>query len=66
VIAHDSRNPGLDAFVNVFQVCVETLLFYHPAVWWLNKRIRAEREHCCDEMPSRSAAIPSNTPALSR
>ncbi len=30
-------------------MCVETLLFYHPAVWWLNKRIRAEREHCCDE-----------------
>ena len=36
--------------MNVFQVCVETLLFYHPAVWWLNKRIRAEREHCCDDM----------------
>jgi len=27
-----------DPFVNVFQVCVETLLFYHPAIWWLNKR----------------------------
>jgi hypothetical protein len=26
------------------------LLFYHPAVWWLNKRIRADREHCCDDM----------------
>jgi len=24
-------------------------LFYHPAVWWLNKRIRAERENCCDD-----------------
>jgi hypothetical protein len=36
--------------VNVFQICVETLLFYHPAVWWLNKRIRAEREHCCDDV----------------
>src|SRR5262249_54090317 len=39
-----------DAFVNVFQVAVETLLFYHPAVWWLNKRIRAERENCCDDI----------------
>src|ERR1019366_9047093 len=28
----------------------ETLLFYHPAMWWLNKRIRAERELCCDEI----------------
>jgi beta-lactamase regulating signal transducer with metallopeptidase domain/uncharacterized protein YnzC (UPF0291/DUF896 family) len=51
VIAHELAHiQRLDAFVNVFQVCVETLLFYHPAVWWLNKRIRAEREHCCDEV----------------
>jgi bla regulator protein blaR1 len=51
VIAHELAHiQRLDPFVNVFQVCVETLLFYHPAVWWLNKRIRAEREHCCDDM----------------
>jgi beta-lactamase regulating signal transducer with metallopeptidase domain/sporulation protein YlmC with PRC-barrel domain len=50
VIAHELAHvQRLDPFVNVFQVCVETLLFYHPAVWWLNKKIRAEREHCCDE-----------------
>jgi beta-lactamase regulating signal transducer with metallopeptidase domain len=50
VIAHELAHiRRFDSFVNVFQVCVETLLFYHPAVWWLNKRICAEREHCCDE-----------------
>lgn len=50
VIAHELAHiRRFDPFVNVFQVGVETLLFYHPAVWWLNKRIRAEREHCCDE-----------------
>ena len=50
VIAHELAHiQRLDPFVNIFQVCVETLLFYHPAVWWLNKRIRAEREVCCDE-----------------
>jgi beta-lactamase regulating signal transducer with metallopeptidase domain len=50
VIAHELAHiRRFDAFVNLFQVCVETLLFYHPAVWWLNRRIRAEREHCCDE-----------------
>lgn len=50
VIAHELAHvQRFDAFVNVFQVCVETLLFYHPAVWWLNHRIRSEREHCCDE-----------------
>jgi len=51
VIAHELAHiRRFDAFVNVFQVLVETLLFYHPAVWWLNKKIRAEREHCCDDI----------------
>jgi len=50
VIAHELAHiRRYDAFVNVFQVAVETLLFYHPAVWWLGKRIRTEREHCCDD-----------------
>jgi beta-lactamase regulating signal transducer with metallopeptidase domain len=51
VIAHELAHiRRFDAFVNLFQILVETLLFYHPAVWWLNKRIRAERELCCDEI----------------
>src|SRR5580698_1203856 len=51
VIAHELAHiQRLDPFVNLFQIAVETLLFYHPAVWWLNKRIRAEREHCCDDV----------------
>jgi len=51
VIVHELAHiQRLDPFVNVFQICVETLLFYHPAVWWLNKRIRTEREHCCDDV----------------
>lgn len=51
VIAHELAHiHRFDPFVNVFQVCVETLLFYHPAIWWLNRKIRSEREHCCDDM----------------
>lgn len=51
VVAHELAHiQRLDPFVNLFQIAVETLLFYHPAVWWLNKRIRAEREHCCDDV----------------
>jgi beta-lactamase regulating signal transducer with metallopeptidase domain len=46
-LAHVRR---LDAFANLFQILVETLLFYHPAVWWLSHRIRIEREHCCDDI----------------
>jgi beta-lactamase regulating signal transducer with metallopeptidase domain len=51
VIAHELAHiRRLDSYVNLFQILVETLLFYHPAMWWLNRRIRAERELCCDEM----------------
>lgn len=39
-----------DYLVNLLQTIVETLLFYHPAVWWLSHRIRVEREHCCDDL----------------
>jgi beta-lactamase regulating signal transducer with metallopeptidase domain len=50
VIAHELAHVRrFDAFVNLFQIAVETLLFYHPAVWWLGKQIRAERENCCDD-----------------
>ncbi|HLK02846.1 MAG TPA: M56 family metallopeptidase [Candidatus Acidoferrum sp.] len=51
VIAHELAHiRRFDAFVNLFQVVVESLLFFHPAVWWLNKRVRAERENCCDDV----------------
>ena len=46
-LAHVRRN---DYLVNLTQTVVETLLFYHPAVWWLSSRIRTEREHCCDDL----------------
>jgi len=36
--------------VNVLQSVVEALLFYHPAVWWVSKQVRLERECCCDRM----------------
>src|SRR5215831_6428670 len=50
IIAHELAHiRRLDCFVNVFQIGVETLLFYHPAVWWVSQRIRIEREHCCDD-----------------
>jgi beta-lactamase regulating signal transducer with metallopeptidase domain len=45
-LAHIRRN---DCFVNFFQMVAESLLFYHPAVWWVSKRIRVERENCCDD-----------------
>src|SRR6266481_4748533 len=50
IIAHELAHiRRLDCFVNLFQIGVETLLFYHPAVWWVSQRVRAERENCCDD-----------------
>lgn len=46
-LAHIRRG---DYLVNVIQRIVETLLFYHPAVWWVSAWIRREREHCCDDV----------------
>jgi TonB family protein len=46
-LAHIRRH---DYLVSVLQSVIETLLFYHPAVWWVSKQVRRERECCCDEM----------------
>ncbi|HKO02912.1 MAG TPA: M56 family metallopeptidase, partial [Thermoanaerobaculia bacterium] len=46
-LAHIRRN---DFFVNLLQTVVETLMFYHPAVWWISRSVRIEREHCCDDL----------------
>jgi len=51
VIAHELAHIRRhDWLANLFQVLVEALLFYHPAMWWLNRRIRIERELACDEI----------------
>jgi bla regulator protein blaR1 len=46
-LAHVRRH---DYLVNLVQTAAETLLFYHPAVWWVSSRIRAEREQRCDDL----------------
>jgi beta-lactamase regulating signal transducer with metallopeptidase domain/HEAT repeat protein len=46
-LAHVRRN---DYAVNLLQAVVETFLFYHPVVWWVSRRIREERENCCDDI----------------
>ena len=46
-LAHVRRH---DYLVNILQMLVETMLFYHPATWWVSRRMRAEREHCCDDV----------------
>lgn len=51
VLAHELGHiRRLDHLVNGFQVVLETLLFYHPAIRWMSRRIREERENCCDDL----------------
>ncbi|WP_182865401.1 M56 family metallopeptidase [Rhodopirellula sp. JC639] len=37
-----------DALVNFLQGVVETLLFFHPLVWWISRQVRLYRELSCD------------------
>lgn len=46
-LAHIKRH---DYLVNIIQTAFEILGFYHPAVWWMSKQVRIERENCCDDM----------------
>lgn len=46
-LAHIRRH---DFLMNLLQAFVETLMFYHPAVWWMSSRVRIERENCCDDL----------------
>jgi beta-lactamase regulating signal transducer with metallopeptidase domain/tetratricopeptide (TPR) repeat protein len=46
-LAHVRR---LDNLVNLAQRVIESLLFFHPAVWWVSGWVRLEREHCCDRL----------------
>ncbi len=54
-LAHLARR---DPLVNLLQALLETLLFFHPAVWWVSRRLRVEREFCCDELVVRRVADP--------
>ena len=59
-LAHIRRH---DYLINLLQALIETLLFYHPAVWWVSRRIRQEREHCCDDL---AVAVCGDTLAYAR
>lgn len=54
VLAHELAHlRRWDLWVNVFQRMIETVLFFHPAVWWLSCQLRIERELCCDKLAAR-------------
>lgn len=50
IIVHELAHIKRDDFlINIFQNFTETILFFNPVIWYLNKEIRIEREKCCDD-----------------
>jgi hypothetical protein len=54
-LAHIRRR---DYWVNLLQLLVEALLFFNPAVWWISRRVRIEREACCDALAASATGVP--------
>jgi beta-lactamase regulating signal transducer with metallopeptidase domain len=54
-LAHVRRH---DYLVNLGQTLIETLLFYHPATWWISRQVRIERENCCDDLAVKICGSP--------
>lgn len=51
ILAHELGHlRRYDHLVNLAQVVLETVLFYHPVVHWIAREVRNEREICCDEL----------------
>jgi bla regulator protein BlaR1 len=51
LIAHELAHiKRFDYAFNLIQNLVEIILFYHPAVWWISKQIRRERENIADDI----------------
>ena len=59
ILAHELAHiRRYDHIVNLVQRLIEALLFFHPAVWFLSRRIRIERERCCDDLVLASGGEP--------
>ncbi|HEY3401218.1 MAG TPA: transglycosylase SLT domain-containing protein [Geothrix sp.] len=54
-LAHVRR---LDPLYSLLQGIAETLLFFHPTVWWLSARIRAGREELADDLAAQGLGDP--------
>jgi len=51
ILAHELAHiRRWDCLVQALAAVIETLLFYHPVVWWVCRQIRQESEQCCDDL----------------
>ena len=47
-----------DDWTNLAQKVVKALFFFHPAVWWIERRVSLEREMACDDVVIAETASP--------
>lgn len=60
ILAHELAHiRRADYFWNIMQTMIETLFFFHPAVWWISRRAREERELCCDDVALETCSDPT-------
>lgn len=51
VLLHETSHLlRYDDWTNLLQKIVRAVLFFHPAVWWLESKLTLEREMACDEV----------------
>ena len=61
VLAHELAHVRRrDYLANLIQMAAETMLFHHPAAHWISRRIRTEREYCCDDVAVSVGADPTD------
>jgi formylglycine-generating enzyme required for sulfatase activity len=59
IISHELAHiRRFDLLMNLLQRLIESLLFFHPAVWYISRRMSAEREACCDDLVVSSGYAP--------
>lgn len=50
ILAHELTHiKRYDWLFSIVQMFIEAMLFFNPAMWWISRQIRLEREAVCDE-----------------
>jgi len=49
-----------DDWTNLLQKSIKALLFFHPAIWWIEWKLSLDREMACDDAVLEKTASPRN------
>jgi bla regulator protein blaR1 len=61
ILAHELRHVGYrDNLTAALHMCVETLFWFHPVIWWIGAKLMDERERDCDEAVLRRGSRPGD------